>query len=344
MRNVKIKVEPQETAEPTTISPDLQAIYEQREQRYEEIYLKQCQNQQVIYQQKLQEQQLYQQNVPNKSLRNCLPYMPFADNYSTLLVPIRVDLEQDGFKIRDCFTLPFDCELDAVIKILISDYQIRTTPSFVSTLKSIINDQIQEFKNISIQLDKLIKVKLNITVDTKTLVDQFDWQLSEDNSPEEFAEIYVLDMGLEPEFATAIAHSISEQVYAAKKLYLMNPMDDNLFLNVTECIRDTKQVIENSPYLQITSREELEKIEKDLDRESRRKRRSTQRSRRIVLPEEAGNKEEFKTNRTPLPIPVKFEPSLPVLTYNCMHCNLVMKEQRVINVNRLTVQTAPCII
>ena len=311
-------------------SKELEELFIQREKQYEAIYLKQVESQQLLYQQKLKEQQLFQQTIPNNILRNCLPYTEFGGNYSSLLVPIRVDLEQDGLKIRDCFTLPYDCELDSVVKILISDYQIRSTPSFISTLKSIINDQIQEFKNISIQLDKLIKIKLNITVDTKTLVDQFDWQLSDNNSPEEFAAIYIQDMNLEPEFATAIAHSIREQIYAAKKLYLMNPMDDLLFLQVTDVVRDPKQVIENSPYLQITSKEELEKIEKDMDRESRRKRRSTQRSRRVVLPEEAGSKDEFKTNRTPLPVPVKFEPSLPVITYNCLHCNTVMKEPRVV--------------
>ena len=191
---------------------------------------------------------------------------------------------------------------------------------------------MQEYKNISIQLERLIKIKINITVDTKTLIDQFDWQLSDTNSPEEFAQVYIKDMHLEPEFGTAIAHSIREQIYAAKKLYLMNPMDDNLFLNLTNLIREQKEILENSPYIQITSKEDLEKIEKDLDRESRRKRRNTQRSRRVILPEELG-KDEFKTQRTPLPIPVKFEPLAPIVTFNCLHCGKIMKEQRVFMIN-----------
>ena len=307
---------------------DMQEIFIQREIAYEKVLKQQLEAQRLLYQQKHFEQQLLQKVIPNKSLRSSPSYIEYGGNYATALVPIRLDVEQDGIKIRDCFTLPLDCELDAVVKSIISDYQIRATPSFVLTLKNIINDQIQEFKNISIQLERLIKIKLNITVDAKTLTDQFDWQLSDTNSPEEFAQIYVKDMKLEPEFATAIAHSIREQIYAAKKLYLMNPMDDNLFLQIPSTIRDHKSVVENSPYIQITSREELERIEKDLDRESRRKRRNTQRSRRVILPEESG-KEEFKTHRTPLPIPVKFEPSVPVLTYNCLHCNTVMKEHKV---------------
>jgi len=56
-------------------------------------------------------------------------------------------------------------------------------------------------------------VKLNIHVGNTSLVDQFEWDLSEEkNSPEEFAKKLCSDLSLGGEFVTAIVYSIRGQV------------------------------------------------------------------------------------------------------------------------------------
>jgi SWI/SNF-related matrix-associated actin-dependent regulator of chromatin subfamily B protein 1 len=56
-------------------------------------------------------------------------------------------------------------------------------------------------------------IKLNIHVGNISLVDQFEWDLSEEkNSPEEFAKKICSDLSLGGEFVTAIVYSIRGQV------------------------------------------------------------------------------------------------------------------------------------
>jgi hypothetical protein len=66
-------------------------------------------------------------------------------------------------------------------------------------------------------------------------VDQFEWDIAcRRNNPEHFAEILVRDLGslfhslrtgLVPEFKTAIAHSIREQIQAVSKSLLISNHD-----------------------------------------------------------------------------------------------------------------------
>jgi SWI/SNF-related matrix-associated actin-dependent regulator of chromatin subfamily B protein 1 len=78
---------------------------------------------------------------------------------------------------------------------------------------------------------------------------------------------------------TAIAHSIREQIYAvAKSLLIINHdfyaesvQDDTFLPEVTtgNVVRDPKLVIEYSPNVVYTSIQEMEKMERDLERENR---------------------------------------------------------------------------
>lgn len=69
--------------------------------------------------------------------------------------------------------------------------------------------------------------------------------------------------------------------------------------------RGAKEQLEFQPLINYASASEIERMERDHDREIRRKRRQTQRSRRITTNEP----EQFKTNRTPIPKPKsKVEP------------------------------------
>ena len=84
--------------------------------------------------------------------------------------------------------------------------------------------------------------------------------------------------------------------------------------------RSGKGFDEFGPAITKASAMELEKMEKVMDRENRRKRRQTNRSRRVEGP--LATESKSKTSRTLLPFPVKFAPKNPTepsITY-CVHC------------------------
>lgn len=73
---------------------------------------------------------------------------------------------------------------------------------------------------LSGQTDTRVIVRLNIHVGNMSLVDQFEWDLSEPaNSPEQFATRLCAELGLGGEFVTAVAYSIRGQLAWHQRLY-----------------------------------------------------------------------------------------------------------------------------
>jgi SWI/SNF-related matrix-associated actin-dependent regulator of chromatin subfamily B member 1 len=156
--------------------------------------------------------------------------------------------------------------------------------------------------------DMRIIIKLDIIVGSMRLDDQFEWDI--DNfkaSPEQFAELYAKDLGLNGEFCTAIAHSIREQVQTHQKsLFLIGrPSDGSIqdedlrsaFLpSISEGARTMDQVHSFTPVLYHLSDGELEKNEKERDKDMTRRRKRNNRGRKgINLPD----REPIRTYRTP---------------------------------------------
>jgi SWI/SNF-related matrix-associated actin-dependent regulator of chromatin subfamily B protein 1 len=115
-------------------------------------------------------------------------------------------------------------------------------------------------------------------------VDQFEWDLScKRNHPEHFAELMVAELGLVPEFKTAIAHSIREQIHSATKslLFVAHQFDGEPILD-EEMAAHILPVVQPQtihrfpldrntygPQISMTSAQEIEKMERDHDREVR---------------------------------------------------------------------------
>ena len=71
------------------------------------------------------------------------------------------------------------------------------------------------------QTDQRVIIKLNIHVGNISLVDQFEWDLSDErNQPEEFAKKLCADLSLGGEFVTAIVYSIRGQVSQPARILL----------------------------------------------------------------------------------------------------------------------------
>ncbi|KAH7928851.1 SNF5-domain-containing protein [Leucogyrophana mollusca] len=161
----------------------------------------------------------------------------------------------------------------------------------------------------SMQGDLRILIKLDIIVGSMKLDDQFEWDLENvDASPEQFAEVYAKELGLGGEFKTAISHCIREQVQIYQKsLFLVgHPTDGSLvqdddlrmsFLpSLTTGARAMDQVPSFTPLLNYLSDGEIERSEKEREKElTKRRKRNTRGRRGIALPDREPN----RTYRTP---------------------------------------------
>jgi SWI/SNF-related matrix-associated actin-dependent regulator of chromatin subfamily B member 1 len=256
------------------------------------------------------------------------------------LVPIRLDVESEKHKLRDTFTWnahETTVPLDWFAEILCEDFAIPPDRSFIHLVQKSIQEQLSDYhphalnnddedleggeENNSGDLDSglpytaykdddmRIPIRLDITVGTHNLSDQFDWDINNpDNNPERFAQQLCSDLALSPEFATAIAHSIREQSQMyTKSLFLVgHPFDgrvvededirSSLLPTITSALHPDDQVVKHAPLLYELSEAEIERQDKDQDREARRKRRQGRARRGVVLPD---FREPLKTHRTP---------------------------------------------
>nr|CDI55247.1 related to SNF5-component of SWI/SNF transcription activator complex [Melanopsichium pennsylvanicum 4] len=154
-------------------------------------------------------------------------------------------------------------------------------------------------------------VKLDITVGSMNLVDQFEWDANETDpaAAEKFAETFAADLGLSGEFKTAIAHSIREQVSVHVKSLAMTghtfdgrPIADEelraAFLGPVNKANLSRSELESynfTPRLLQLTEAEIERLDREREREARRKRRQTRGRRGINLPD----RDPQKTQRTP---------------------------------------------
>ncbi|EJD02050.1 SNF5-domain-containing protein [Fomitiporia mediterranea MF3/22] len=154
-----------------------------------------------------------------------------------------------------------------------------------------------------------IEIKIDVTVGEMKLDDTFEWDIENaDPTPEQFAEVYCTDLGLSSEFKTAVAHSIREQVSTYQKsLFLVGHpsdgsavQDDDLRMSfiptVTFVTRPLDQTTLTQPVINYLSDGELDRLDKEREKEANKRRKRNTRGRRgITLPD----REPIRTHRTP---------------------------------------------
>ena len=202
----------------------------------------------------------------------------FNENASKteILVPIRLDIEADGQKLRDCFTWNKNEQVitpEMFAEILCEDLDLNPQ-SFVPAIAQSMRQQIEAFPMEQIlenQTDQRVKIKLNIHVGNISLVDQFEWDMSESlNSPEQFAMTMCSEIGLGGEFATAIAYSIRGQLSWHARTYAFS--EDPLPV-VDVVLRNRHDLDQWGPVMETLTDAEMEKKIRDQDRNTRRMRR-----------------------------------------------------------------------
>lgn len=109
--------------------------------------------------------------------------------------------------------------------------------------------------------------QLNIHVGNISLVDQFEWDISDpQNNPEQFALGLCSDLGLGGEFVTAVAYSIRGQLSWHQKTYAFSEAP---LPKVENPVRSGTDVDNWGPYLETLTDAEMEKKLRDQDRNTR---------------------------------------------------------------------------
>lgn len=254
------------------------------------------------------------------------------------LVPVRLDVDETAnLKLRDTFLWDLDekdLKVEDFVQNLIEDYKFIDRSTF-STMVKTIKDQIEDYnkKPDSAVGELRIPIKINITVNNTQYVDQFEWDILnfEDNDPEEFSLILCEEMCLTGEFATAIAHAIREQTQMFyKSLYLSGYSFDGLAVHEDEIrthllpplrlmteergkygklvddyfsiLRNPSNIVDYTPSLIKMTQLEIERLDKELEREVRHKRRQN------------NEQNQIGTGRGRRAIPQRGGPTLPDLT------------------------------
>lgn len=197
-------------------------------------------------------------------------------NKPEFLIPIRLDMEFEGQKLRDCFTWNKNESLitpEAFAEILCDDLDLNPV-HFVQGISQAIKQQIEAFPTDGIldeQCDQRVILKLNIHVGNISLVDQFEWDMSEhENSPEEFATRLCAELGLGGEFVTTIAYSIRGQLSWHQRTYAFSEAP---LPTIEVAIRNQNEADSWCPFLESLTDAEMDKKIRDQDRNTRRMRR-----------------------------------------------------------------------
>ncbi|XP_078446461.1 transcription regulatory protein SNF5, putative (BSH) [Wolffia australiana] len=156
-------------------------------------------------------------NFPSSASRAPIKFrMPTSEN----LVPIRLDIEVDGQRLRDAFTWnpsDPDSEIISFAKRTVKD--LKLPPTFITHVAQSIQSQLAEFRSLEGQVmycnEKIVLLKVDLRVNNTIIRDQFQWDLGNlDSDPEEFARTFCRDLNInDPEVGPAIAVAIREQLY-----------------------------------------------------------------------------------------------------------------------------------
>ena len=279
---------------------------------------------------------IYPKHVPRVGRRQArelrLPRRELQKHADQLeeLVPIRLDIESENFRLRDTFTWNLHDRIvppDVFAEQLVEDFglSLDKCQDIIHQVCMNIQEQVQDFfphpfvddgpeepllPYTAYKDDEMrITIKLNITIGQHTLVDQFEWDINNSSdAPELFAKQMVRDLSLSGEFATAIAHDIREQSQLfTRSLYIIGHQFDGRPVNdqdlqagmmpspMPSAFRPYQAAKEFSPYLYELNEADLERTELSLSREERRQKRSVNRRGGPALPD---LKDRRKTIRT----------------------------------------------
>lgn len=225
------------------------------------------------------------------------------------LLTIRLDIDTDGYKLRDTFVWNAGPEagdtltMERFAAMTCRDFDLPPA-IFIPLIVRSMTAQVEEHREARVVLRNAGGVaalrgirgliRLDVTVGFLQLTDSLEWDLGEErNGPAAFAESYCRELALGGEFVTAVANDIREQVEHLRRALALvgftrdpttgavrahDPEVQTLILPPVRkghSRRDSNALNDYSPVLTEYEPAELERIEQSRDREVRRKRRQT---------------------------------------------------------------------
>ncbi|XP_068660054.1 chromatin structure-remodeling complex protein BSH isoform X2 [Aristolochia californica] len=215
--------------------------------------------------------------------------LPTAEN----LVPIRLDIEIDGQRLKDAFTWnPSDPDSEVGLFARRTVKDLKLPPAFVTQIVQSINSQLAEFRSYEGQEmytgEKIVPVKLDLRVNRTIIRDQFLWDLNNfESDPEELARSLCRDLDItDPEVGIAIQNVASaretrvgkkgrrgsEYVTASKSSGAALDVV-KLFGNKASVIRKRKEWDVYEPIVDLLSAEEAEALDAREERNARMKKK-----------------------------------------------------------------------
>ncbi|KAG8912677.1 Chromatin structure remodeling complex protein sfh1 [Tulasnella sp. 417] len=255
--------------------------------------------------------------------------MEKAAERSELLVPIRVEVDTETHRIRDCFTWNLNEDLitpQAFATTFCNDLDLPL--SHVDNIVTMIRAQLDEHSGVvtmdvgpgddenAEEPDCRVILRLDVQLDNYHLVDHIEWDLcsspaTPETTPEAFAKQLCRDLGLRGESVAIIAHALHEEIIKHKKDAIewgilgggggAVPEDGGYRRNqrgprrLRGVWRDWMEFKDYGPRMEILTPEELEKKEMERERASRRMRRETSKFQRNT----GGG--SYRDNRPPRP-------------------------------------------
>jgi hypothetical protein len=141
------------------------------------------------------------------------------------LVPIRIDLDDDGNRVIDLFNwniLQTDNTVQSFSEWYCKDMKLPVT--MIPIVSRSISTQLTKYYALFCNThfcnlffdpknDLNVIIKLDVRLQETVLKDQFEWNILSNVQPEYFAQRMCEDIGLQSEFIPLIANSISEQIF-----------------------------------------------------------------------------------------------------------------------------------
>lgn len=142
------------------------------------------------------------------------------------LVPMRIDLDDEGIRVIDFFSwhvLQSDCTVQQFAEWYSRDMKLpsNTIPLIVKS----INAQLTRFCNLfsdtyfchtffDAENDLSVTIKLDVRLQGTVLKDQFEWNILNGNvSPEQFAQQLCEDIAIDLHFMPMVSNAIREQIF-----------------------------------------------------------------------------------------------------------------------------------
>lgn len=132
------------------------------------------------------------------------------------LVPIKIELDLEGFKLRDSFLWNLQERFftpEKFAEIMCDDVDL--SQKYVSVIALSIKNQLEDYlesKVQTLQIEDSVTIELELMVGRTLIRDKFEWDLNGELTPEEFAHVTCSELGLQKDHVPLFAAALREQI------------------------------------------------------------------------------------------------------------------------------------